>query len=518
MTYQPATISDDPNTLPKLPGWVTSGRVETLETVAFRSGSVLAVLDQLIGDPKHGVPVKLFANRIALSAATATSKLEGRLAREADIRDAFHLTPLGEARGPDGDLLAFWRDAMRIRAGGTGEIADLIGPDIAGEINGWLKAAQARARTHGPLAGCVTVLRVVLGADDRAERVACLLSDIVLARALNWKVVLPVSAQQLTKTALCDLTATGQRAELAVQARILESIEGAIRLARSGPSCGSASRRGAETAGKRIKRGRRSVPDRRCGRPGVDAVAAHPGDVDSHDGPRGAAVLRPAGRIGRGAGTDRAADIPALWDRAMTVASRKRQPAGEGGAVFDRELDDLPQELRWRAWMGRIEAVLFASAAPVGREDLARVVGQGASVEMLIDDIQAELGGRPYELAQVAGGWMFRTKAQFADAIKAAADLGEQSLAFTEMEMGVLCAIAYHQPIDRAGLADIFGKEVSRDLLARLRYKDLIESGPRSPRPGAPHTFVTTETFLATFDLQSLRDLPEMEILDEQSG
>ena len=170
----------------------------------------------------------------------------------------------------------------------------------------------------------------------------------------------------------------------------------------------------------------------------------------------------------------------------MTTVTKKRKPAEEGAAVFDRDLDELPQELRWREWMGRIEAVLFASASPVGREDLARVVGQGASVEMLIDDIQAELTDRPYELAQVAGGWMFRTKTQFADAIKAAADLGDQSLAFTEMEMGVLCAIAYHQPIDRAGLADIFGKEVSRDLLARLRYKDLIASGPRSPRSGAP--------------------------------
>ena len=109
---------------------------------------------------------------------------------------------------------------------------------------------------------------------------------------------------------------------------------------------------------------------------------------------------------------------------------------------------------------------------------------------------------------------MFRTRPQFADAIKTTADLGDQSLAFTEMEMGVLCAIAYHQPIDRAGLADIFGNEVSRDLLARLRYKDLIASGPRSPRPGAPHTFVTTETFLVTFDLQSLRDLPELEIVE----
>lgn len=201
---------------------------------------------------------------------------------------------------------------------------------------------------------------------------------------------------------------------------------------------------------------------------------------------------------------------------AMTVAAERKSTKGQGGSasegVFDRELEDLPQELRWREWMGRIEAVLFASASPVGREDLARVVGQGASVEMLIDDIRAELSGRPYELVQVASGWMFRTKTQFAEAIKAAADLGEQSLAFTEMEMGVLCAIAYHQPIDRAGLKDIFGKEVSRDLLARLRHKDLIASGPRSPRPGAPHTFVTTETFLTTFDLQTLRDLPELQI------
>ena len=101
----------------------------------------------------------------------------------------------------------------------------------------------------------------------------------------------------------------------------------------------------------------------------------------------------------------------------MTVATRKRKPAEEGTTVFDRELDDLPPELRWREWMGRIEAVLFASTSPVGREDLARVVGQGASVEMLIDDIQVELAGRPYELAQVAGGWMFRTRTQFADAI-----------------------------------------------------------------------------------------------------
>lgn len=200
----------------------------------------------------------------------------------------------------------------------------------------------------------------------------------------------------------------------------------------------------------------------------------------------------------------------------MTASAKRKSTKGQGGSsnegVFDRELEELPQDLRWREWMGRIEAVLFASASPVGRDDLARVVGQEALVEMLIADIQAELTGRPYELFQVSGGWMYRTKTQFADAITAAADLADQTLAFTEMEMGVLCAIAYHQPIDRARLKDIFGKDVSRDLLARLRFKDLIASGPRAPRPGAPHTFVTTEMFLATFDLQSLRDLPELKL------
>ena len=44
---------------------------------------------------------------------------------------------------------------------------------------------------------------------------------------------------------------------------------------------------------------------------------------------------------------------------------------------LDRELEDLPAELRWRTWIGRIEAVLFASATPVSREALQNVVGQG---------------------------------------------------------------------------------------------------------------------------------------------
>ena len=133
----------------------------------------------------------------------------------------------------------------------------------------------------------------------------------------------------------------------------------------------------------------------------------------------------------------------------MTAVAAKRPPPDEGNVLFDRELEDLPTELRWREWMGRIEAVLFASSSPVSRDDLSKVVGQGASLDLLIDDIREELKSRPYELVQISSGWMFRTKVQFSDAIKAAADLGEKSLGFNETEMAVLCAVAYHQPITR---------------------------------------------------------------------
>jgi segregation and condensation protein B len=178
---------------------------------------------------------------------------------------------------------------------------------------------------------------------------------------------------------------------------------------------------------------------------------------------------------------------------------------------LDRELTDLPADLRWREWMRRIEAVLFASATPVGRDDLARVVGQRASVDLLIEDLVVDLEGRPYEIAKVGSGWMLRTKAAYAPAIRTAADVARQTLDLNDFDLAVLAAIAYHQPISRDGLKDIFGKEISRDLIGRLAERNLISTGPREPRRGAPYTFVTTQTFLAVFGLASLRDLADPE-------
>ncbi|WP_375263946.1 SMC-Scp complex subunit ScpB [Palleronia sp.] len=181
--------------------------------------------------------------------------------------------------------------------------------------------------------------------------------------------------------------------------------------------------------------------------------------------------------------------------------------------LFDRALEDLPAGLRWREWMRRIEAVLFASGVPVPREDLARVVGQEASVDLLIRDLAADLADRPYQVVRVGAGWLLRTRPAYAAAIRTAADVADQALELSPSDTAVLAAIAYHQPISRGGLKEIFGEEISRERIGRLSARGLIATGPREPRRGAPYTFVTTETFLAAFGFESLRDLPDREQL-----
>lgn len=184
--------------------------------------------------------------------------------------------------------------------------------------------------------------------------------------------------------------------------------------------------------------------------------------------------------------------------------------------LLDRELADLPPDLRWREWMLRVEAVIFAAAEPVGRETLARVVGKDCSIDLLIDDLQEELRDRPYEIAFVAGGWQHRTRSRYAAAIRASsAPTRGAATPLSEFEATVLMAVGYFQPVTRGELSKIFGKEVSRDVIGNLRIAGFIGSGPRSPTPGAPYTYVTTPYFLSAFGMETLRDLPNIEALED---
>lgn len=235
MNYQAATILEDADNLPKLPGWVTPSSGETPQNVAFLSGASFATLDSILVQSGSLVPRTLLANTLALKAAVATSKIEGRMAREADIRDAFHLTPVGDAKGPDGEMLAFWGDTTRVRLKRSdwqdqlkGQVPEGFEDEITGLVTDSLEAAQM----FGPMAGATKMLKSVLAIDVRAERLACQFADIVLARFFGWCQPMPLVALHLTKAQCRAIVDGAGEAELSVQNSILKAVQTTILLAR----------------------------------------------------------------------------------------------------------------------------------------------------------------------------------------------------------------------------------------------------------------------------------------------
>ncbi|MFW8642802.1 SMC-Scp complex subunit ScpB [Rhizobium beringeri] len=156
--------------------------------------------------------------------------------------------------------------------------------------------------------------------------------------------------------------------------------------------------------------------------------------------------------------------------------------------MFDRELEDLPAELRWREWMLRVEAVIFASAEPVSRETLARVIGKDCSIDLLIDDLRARnsVPGPMSSYRSPAAG-RHRTRSRYADAIRSSsAPTRSGAAALSEFEAMVLMAVGYYQPVTRGELSKIFGKEVSRDTIAALRSAGFLASDHAVRRPAHP--------------------------------
>jgi segregation and condensation protein B len=200
------------------------------------------------------------------------------------------------------------------------------------------------------------------------------------------------------------------------------------------------------------------------------------------------------------------------------VSAAPRRRRRDEGELLDVDLSDLSPAARWREWMLRVEAAIFASARPVPREALVRLVGESCRFDDLIADLIHELRGRPYDLTLVAGGYALRTKPRFAPAIRAAhPGLGGDDVAeLTRTETFALTAIAYLQPVTRGEISRLAGREISRDVIASLKRHGLIDGAIRAPQPGAPFAYVTTRKFLEAFGFGSLRDLPDLERLEAE--
>ena len=157
-----------------------------------------------------------------------------------------------------------------------------------------------------------------------------------------------------------------------------------------------------------------------------------------------------------------------------------------------------------------LEALLFAARAPLSETALAERLPPSADVAGLLAALAERYRGRGVELAQVAGGWAFRTAPDLAHLLKREAEV-QRRLSRAALE--TLAIVAYRQPATRAEIEAVRGVAASRGTLDILFEQGWIEPRGRRRAPGRPVTWATTPAFLDHFGLSSLDDLPDLEEL-----
>ncbi len=162
-----------------------------------------------------------------------------------------------------------------------------------------------------------------------------------------------------------------------------------------------------------------------------------------------------------------------------------------------------------------LEALIFACGVPATAALIRRALPQLAPARIpdLVAEINEELAasGRPYEIAEVAGGYQFRTRPEHAETIAAAQP--ERKLRLSRPALETLAVVAYRQPITRAELEDVRGVDCGA-VLRGLLERGLARIVGRRDAPGRPPLYGTGAGFLETFGLRSLRDLPTLRELE----
>lgn len=162
-------------------------------------------------------------------------------------------------------------------------------------------------------------------------------------------------------------------------------------------------------------------------------------------------------------------------------------------------MSDRAQHLRL------LEAILFASAEPLGRKDLVRHLPEEAELDGLIEELRLRYADRGMVLVQVGQDWAFRTAPDLAPLMLIEREVVKK---LSRVALETLAIIAYHQPVTRAEIEEIRGVALSRGTLDTLLEADWIKPKGRRRTPGRPVTWGTSAAFLDHFGLESLDSLP----------
>jgi segregation and condensation protein B len=157
-----------------------------------------------------------------------------------------------------------------------------------------------------------------------------------------------------------------------------------------------------------------------------------------------------------------------------------------------------------------LEAVLMVADQPLDTLTLASAVGYPAEeVTAALVGLAEEYTeqGRGFELRNVAGGWRYYTREEYAVVVEGFV-LDGQRARLTQAALETLAVVAYKQPVSRARVSAIRGVNVDgvmRTLLAR----GLVEEAGQDHETGA-NLYRTTNYFLERIGVTSIDELPEL--------
>ncbi len=158
-----------------------------------------------------------------------------------------------------------------------------------------------------------------------------------------------------------------------------------------------------------------------------------------------------------------------------------------------------------------VEALVFASPEPVRLSiiaDLLSTQGLKIAATEALAAVGERYATRAIELVEVAGGWQFRTRAEYASALT---KIVEKPRRLSRGAMETLAIIAYHQPCTRAEIEAIRGVSLGQAILDALLEDSLIAPKGRKEVPGRPVLWGTTPIFLESFGLLDIGSLPKRE-------
>ncbi len=158
-----------------------------------------------------------------------------------------------------------------------------------------------------------------------------------------------------------------------------------------------------------------------------------------------------------------------------------------------------------------IEAILFAAGDPVPAERICTALEQDretvdAVCQRLADDYSYERRG--IRLIRLEDNWQMCSAPEHASAIRKTLE-SRKPARLSQTALEVLAIVAYFQPVTRTYIEQIRGVD-SAYTVGLLLERDLIQEAGRLAVPGRPIQYRTTETFLRSFGLTSLEELPEL--------